>query len=45
MTAAEAMKTEYIQAINKAMERTNDISLLDLIYQILSKSEVRNNEQ
>ena len=35
------MKQEYIRAINEAMERTNDIPLLDLIYQILIKNEVR----
>ena len=39
MTATEAMKSEYIKAINKAMKRTDDVSLLDLIYQILVKSE------
>ena len=39
MTAAEAMKSDYIEAINKAMKRTDDVSLLDLIYQILVKSE------
>lgn len=33
------MKEEYISAITEAMERTNDIPLLDLIYQILIKSE------
>ena len=39
MTATEAMKSAYIESINKAMERTDDVSLLDLIYQILVKSE------
>ena len=39
------MKQEYIQAINEAMERTNDIPLLDLIYQILIKHEVRANNE
>lgn len=34
-------KQEYINAINEAMERTNDVPLLDLIYQILIKSEER----
>lgn len=33
------MKHEYIEAINKAMERTDDIPLLDFIYQILIKHE------
>lgn len=39
------MKQEYIQAINEAMERTNDIPLLDLIFQILIKSERRANNE
>ena len=39
------MKHEYIVAINEAMERTNDISLLDLIYQLLTKNEVRMNNE
>lgn len=40
------MKQEYIRAINEAMERTDDLPLLDLIFQILTKSERRaNNEQ
>lgn len=39
------MKQEYILAINEAMERTNDIPLLDLIYQILIKHEVRANNE
>ena len=40
------MKQEYIKAINEAMSRTEDIALLDLIFQLLIKSEVRaNNEQ
>lgn len=34
-------KQEYINAINEAMKRTNDVPLLDLIYQILIKSEER----
>ena len=33
------MKEEYISAITQAMQRTEDIALLDLIYQILIKSE------
>ena len=33
------MKEQYIEAINQAMSRTEDIGLLDLIYQLLSKSE------
>lgn len=32
-------KTEYVEAITAAIERTEDISLLDLIYQLLAKSE------
>lgn len=39
MTATEAIKKEYIEAINQTMERTDDLGLLDLIYQILTKSE------
>ncbi len=39
------MKQEYIVAINEAMEHTNDIALLDLIYQLLIKSEVRMNNE
>jgi hypothetical protein len=39
MTATVVTKKEYIDAINKAMKRTNDVPLLDLIYQILLKSE------
>lgn len=35
------MKDEYISAINEAMRRTDDIALLDLIHQILIKSEGR----
>lgn len=35
------MKQEYIRAINEAMERTEDIPLLDLIFQLLIKSEKR----
>lgn len=39
-------KEEYMEAINAAMNRTNDIALIDLIYQLLIKSEKRsNNEQ
>lgn len=33
------MKEEYISAITQAMQRTEDIALLDLIYQILIKNE------
>lgn len=33
------MKEEYISAITQAMQRTEDIALLALIYQILIKSE------
>ena len=33
------MKEQYIEAINQAMSRTDDIGLLDFIYQLLSKSE------
>ena len=35
------MKQEYIRAINEAMERTEDIPLLDLIFKLLIKSENR----
>lgn len=39
-------KNEYVVAINKAIEHTNDISTLNLVYKILIKSEARaNNEQ
>lgn len=34
-------KDEYMEAINAAMSRTNDIALLDLIYRLLIKSENR----
>lgn len=33
------MKEQYIEAINQAMSRTEDIELLDFIYQLLSKKE------
>lgn len=32
------MKKEYIKAINKLMKETDDIALLDLIYQLMTKS-------
>ena len=32
------MKKFYIEAINKMMEKCNDIPLLDLIYKLLCKS-------
>ena len=32
------MKNEYIKMINELMEKTNDLTLLDLIYKILVKS-------
>ena len=32
------MKKEYIKAINKLMKECTDISLIDLIYQILVKA-------
>ena len=38
------MKQEYIVAINEAMERTNDIALLDLIYQILIKNKMEDEQ-
>lgn len=38
------MKHEYIVAINEAMERTNDIALLDLIYQILIKNNMEDEQ-
>ena len=31
-------KEQYIQAIEELMQECNDISLLDLIYKLLSKS-------
>ena len=33
------MKEQYIEAINQAMNRTEDLALLDFIYQLLIKSE------
>ena len=33
------MKEQYIEAINQVMSRTEDIELLDFVYQVLSKSE------
>ena len=33
------MKEQYIEAINQVMSRTEDIELLDFVYQLLSKSE------
>ena len=33
------MKEEYIEQINQAMNRTEDLALLDFIYQLLIKSE------
>lgn len=38
------MKQEYIKAINEAMERTEDITLLDLVFQLLIKSEQKANK-
>ena len=32
------MKKEYMEIINKLLEQTSDISLLDLIYQLLIKA-------
>lgn len=37
----EKMKKEYIEAINREMKNTNDIELLDLIFQLLVKSRVK----
>lgn len=37
----EKMKKEYIEAINREMKNTNDIELLDLIFQLLVKSRVQ----
>ena len=37
----QAFKHNYIEAIDKLMEETIDIELLDLIYQILKKSKER----
>lgn len=31
-------KGQYIESINKLMQETNDIPLLDLIFKLLSKS-------
>ena len=31
-------KIEYIEAINRLMEKCNDLSLLDLIFKLLIKS-------
>ena len=33
------MKQEYIKVINEAMQATDDIALLDLIFKLLIKSE------
>ena len=33
------MKQKYIKVINKAMQATDDIALLDLIFKLLIKSE------
>lgn len=33
------MKEEYIKAINSLMAKSEDMGLLDLVYQLLSKSE------
>jgi hypothetical protein len=33
------MKEAYIEKINQAMNRTEDLALLDLIFQLLAKSE------
>ena len=33
------MKEEYIEQITQAMNRTEDLALLDFIYQLLIKSE------
>lgn len=35
------MKQEYIEAINKLMAESNNLSTLDLVYQILSKAKER----
>ena len=32
------MKKEYVKEINKLLKETDDISLIDLIYQLLIKS-------
>ena len=32
------MKKEYIKAINKLLNETNDIGLIDFIYKLLIKS-------
>lgn len=38
------MKEQYIEAINKELQETNDIELLDLIFQLLVKSRVQEGE-
>ena len=36
-------KQEYIEAIDKIMARCDDIALIDLVYQLLVKSEMAAN--
>ena len=38
MSEMETMKREYIRAIQKELGKSDDLSLLDLIYQLLAKS-------
>lgn len=35
------MKQEYIMSINKLMENTDNIAMLNLVYQLLKKSKER----
>ena len=35
------MKGDYITEINKLLKETEDIEMLDLVYQLLQKSRVR----
>ena len=42
MTAIETMKQEYIKEITNEINKTNDLSLLDLIHQLLVKSNRKN---
>ena len=38
------MKEQYIEAINKELQETNDIELLDFIFQLLVKSRAKEGE-
>lgn len=41
----KTIKKEYIKGINKELEKTNDLALIDLIFKILVKSNATENEQ